>query len=319
MYKAANRECVGRSHARASGRRPGRRRILTCFRCVVTRDRSPLPAAWELRATLVGAGVALDLALRGAFRRAQGHRLGAVRDGAACEPARWRTTTQKELEQRGRTGTSRSPDRPCTGCCRTPTRDGSRMRRAAAGRQRGRRQAHRRGSLRDGLAGRYSVLNCHDGEIAAVHAALETAPVAGRLLTLDALHTTREADRRDPSRGLMVKGNAPANNAITLAIAVIIHNKRKLRKPFNSFVDATMATSASRSCTQSQDPADRASLPDRNRRLSSPAGLSLAPDTPTNRAPRRNSASANLKIAASNASTRAAIRTPITSTSMRSP
>ncbi len=43
------------------------------------------------------------------------------------------------------------------------------------------------------------------------------------------------------------------------------------------------------------------------------AGLSLAPDTPTNRAPRRNSASANLKIAVSNASTRAAIRTPITS------
>ncbi len=33
---------------------------------------------------------------------------------------------------------------------------------------------------------------------------------AGRLLTLDALHTTREADHRDPSRGLMVKGNAPS-------------------------------------------------------------------------------------------------------------
>ncbi len=233
------------------------------------------------------------------------------------------------------------------------------MRRAAAGRQRGRRQAHRRGSLRDGLAGRYSILNCHDGEIAAVHG-------AGRLLTLDALHTTREADRRDPSRGLMVKDNAPsrastgrsrardatkpahgrqrtiftplakminyvkqifrvtrrvefrksgkrhdlgrtrlaataarmeswtpgsrepsscprrhlprrrlhapnapANNAITLAI--IIRNKRKLPKPFNSFVDATMPTSAGRSCTQSQDQADRASLPDRNRKLSSPA------------------------------------------------
>ncbi len=53
-----------------------------------------------------------------------------------------------------------------------------------------------------------SILNYHDGEIAAVHAA--TAPVAGRLLTLDALHTTREADHRDPSRGLMVKGNAPS-------------------------------------------------------------------------------------------------------------
>ncbi len=70
MYKAANRECVGRGHARASGRRPGRRRIFTCFRCVVTRDRSPLPVAWELRAPLVGAGVALDLsaALSGARR-----------------------------------------------------------------------------------------------------------------------------------------------------------------------------------------------------------------------------------------------------------
>ncbi len=63
--------------------------------------------------------------------------------------------------------------------------------------------------------------------------------------------------------------NAPANNAITLAI--IIRNKRKLPKPFNSFVDTTMSTSASRSCTQSQDQADRASLPDRNRKLSSPA------------------------------------------------
>ncbi len=65
--------------------------------------------------------------------------------------------------------------------------------------------------------------------------------------------------------------NAFANNAITLAIAVIIHNKRKLTKPFNSFVDTTMRTSASRSCTQSRDQADRASLPDRNRKLSSPA------------------------------------------------
>ncbi len=65
--------------------------------------------------------------------------------------------------------------------------------------------------------------------------------------------------------------NAPANNAITLAIAVIIRNKRKLPKPFNSFVDTTMPTSADRSCTQSQDQADRASLPDRNCKLPSPA------------------------------------------------
>ena len=34
------------------------------------------------------------------------------------------------------------------------------------------------------------------GEIAAVHAALETAPAAGRLRTLDALHTLRETARR---------------------------------------------------------------------------------------------------------------------------
>ncbi len=41
----------------------------------------------------------------------------------------------------------------------------------------------------------------------------------------------------------------------------------------------TMPTSASRSCTQSQDQADRASLPDRNCKLSSPA-------TKTSRSPR---------------------------------
>ncbi len=61
--------------------------------------------------------------------------------------------------------------------------------------------------------------------------------------------------------------NAPANNAITLAIII----RNKLPKPFNSFVDTTMPTNASRSCTQSQDQADRASLPDRNRKPSSPA------------------------------------------------
>ena len=61
-----------------------------------------------------------------------------------------------------------------------------------------------------------SILNDPDegGEIAAVHAALETAPVAGRLLTLDALHTTRETARRivetHGADGMMtVKGNAP--------------------------------------------------------------------------------------------------------------
>ncbi len=156
--------------------RPGRRRIFTCFRCVA------MSAAGSFAASC-GVGVAGATGRRrscarfisGAFRRAQGHRIASVLCVIllACEPARLRrrTTTQKELEQHGRTGTSRSPNRPCTGCCRTPTRDGSRMRRAAAGRQRGRRQAHRRGSLRDGLAGRHSILNCHDGEIAAVHAA----------------------------------------------------------------------------------------------------------------------------------------------------
>ncbi len=158
--------------------RPGRRRIFTCFRCVA------MSAAGSFAASC-GVGVAGAAGRRrscarfisGAFRRAQGHRLGAVRDFAGLRTGtarlRRRTTTQKELEQHGRTGTSRS--RPCTGCCRTPTRDGSRMRRAAAGRQRGRRQAHRRGSLRDSLAGRYSILNYHDGEIAAVHAATALA------------------------------------------------------------------------------------------------------------------------------------------------
>ncbi len=61
-----------------------------------------------------------------------------------------------------------------------------------------------------------SILNDHDegGEIAAVHAALETAPVAGRLLTLDALHTTRETARlivetQGADWMMTVKGNAP--------------------------------------------------------------------------------------------------------------
>ncbi len=61
-----------------------------------------------------------------------------------------------------------------------------------------------------------SILNDHDegGEIAAVHAALETAPVAGRLLTLDALHTTRETARlivetHGADWMMTVKGNAP--------------------------------------------------------------------------------------------------------------
>ncbi len=96
-----------------------------------------------------------------------------------------------------------------------------------------------------------------------------------RLAATVARMESRIPGGREPSphthlpRRLLHAPNAPANNAITLAI--IIHNKRKLRKPFNSFVDATMPTSASRSCTQSQDQADRASLPGRNRKLSSPA------------------------------------------------
>ncbi len=180
MYKAANWECVGRSYARASGRYTdrggeGSLRVSAASRCRL-RDRSPLPVAWE-SAGAAGRRRSCARFISGAFRRAQGHRLGAVRDFAGLRTGtvrlRRRTTTQKELEQHGRTGTSRSP--PCTGCCRTPTRDGSRMRRAAAGRQRGRRQAHRRGSLRDSLAGRYSILNYHDGEIAAVHAATALA------------------------------------------------------------------------------------------------------------------------------------------------
>ena len=60
-----------------------------------------------------------------------------------------------------------------------------------------------------------SMLNYHDegGEIAAVHAALETAPVAGCLLTLDALHTSRETARlivetHNADWMMTVKGNA---------------------------------------------------------------------------------------------------------------
>ncbi len=111
MYKAANRECVGRSHARASGRRPGRRRILTCFRCVVTRDRSPLPVAWELRAPLVGAGVALDLsaALSGARRGIASvlcvmARLANRRGGALRRRKSW-----SGVEEQGQAGLHRAP------------------------------------------------------------------------------------------------------------------------------------------------------------------------------------------------------------------
>ena len=86
------------------------------------------------------------------------------------------------------------------------------------------RGAHRTGKDPDETVSRIehgtgmpvSILNDHNegGEIAAVHAALETAPVAGRLRTLDALHTPRETARRivetQGADGRMtVKGNAP--------------------------------------------------------------------------------------------------------------
>ncbi len=84
-----------------------------------------------------------------------------------------------------------------------------------------------------------------------------------------------------------------------------------------------MPTRASRSCTPSQDPADRAHTPTETARIRAgppnPAGLSLAPDPPKRaaRAPLRAATgpqtSAPLTIADSNASTRAAIKTPIAS------
>ncbi len=102
MYKAANWECVGRGHARASGRYTdrggeGSLRVSAASRCRL-RDRSPLPVAWELRAPLVGAGVALDLsAALSDFRRAQGHRIASVLCVIllACEPARLRRRTTR--------------------------------------------------------------------------------------------------------------------------------------------------------------------------------------------------------------------------------
>ncbi len=86
------------------------------------------------------------------------------------------------------------------------------------------RGAHRTGEDPDETVSRIEpgtgmpvpILNDHDegGEVAAVHAALETAPVAGRLLTLDALPTPRETARRivetqGADEMMAVKGNAP--------------------------------------------------------------------------------------------------------------
>ncbi len=156
MYKAANWECVGRSYARASGRytdRHGEAKDLYVFplrrdACRRLRDRSPLPVAWELRAPQSDLSaqelrsIYQHFAALSDFRRAQGrkHRIASVlcvillarlanRHGAVAAAHYAKTMTQKELEQHGRTGApaSRSPNRPCTGCCRTPTRDGSRM------------------------------------------------------------------------------------------------------------------------------------------------------------------------------------------------
>ncbi len=424
MYKAASWECVGRSkgYARASGRytdRHGEAKDLYVFplrrdACRRLRDRSPLPAAWELRATLSGRSarelrsIYQHFAALSDFRRAQGrkHPVASVlcvillarlanRHGAVAAARYAKAMTQKELAQIGawkNRDTGRyEPVSKSTVHRVLQNTDPGWIEDALQPWVQPRLQVGNAIAV-DGKRGRtgedhyetvsliehgtdmpVSILNCHDGEIAAVHAALETAPVAGRLLTLDALHTTREtarlivethradwmmtvkgnapetfktfesinwktvstgrysekpahgrqrtievftplakminyphvkqifrvtrhiefrksgkrtteqaygmtsveADRASPqqllgwNRGhrgveshhhvrdatfheddsMLRTGNAPANNAITLAIAVIIHNK--LRKPFNSFVDTTMATSASRSCTQS--------------------------------------------------------------------
>ncbi len=221
--------------------RTGRRRICTWFRCVATSVAGSCATSCGVGVAgdaERGAGVALHVpAFCGAFRRAQGRKHGIASvlcvillarlanwHGAVAAARYAKAMTQKDLAQRGRTrtpaGMNRYPNRPCTGCCRTPTRRGSRRRCGAQPRL-------RVGHAVDGKRGRtgkdhyetvslardrHSILNYHDGEIAAVHAA--TAPVAGRLLTLDALHTTRETARlivetHGADWMMTVKGNAP--------------------------------------------------------------------------------------------------------------
>ncbi len=116
--------------------------------------------------------------------------------------------------------------------------------------------------------------------------------------------------RRHLPRRRLHAPNAPANNAITLAI--IIHNKRKLPKPFNSFppcrqAQAGPARNHKTRLTAPLSPTETASFQARQPRpLARPGYADQSRPAPQQRV-------SNLKIAASNASTRAAIRTPITS------
>ncbi len=271
LYKAANWKYVGRSkgYARANGRYTdphGEAKDLYVVplrrdACRRLRDRAPLPAAWELRATQSGRSARelrsmyQHFAALSDFRRAQGRTHGiasvlcvivlarlANRHGAVAAARYAKAMTQKDLAQ---IGAWKNPDtgryEPVSKSTvhrvlqnTDPTWIEEALRRWAQPRLRvghaiavdGKRirGAHRTGEdpnetvslIEHGTGMPVSILNDHDegGEIAAVHAALETAPVAGRLLTLDALHTTRETARRivethgaDWMR--TVKGNAP--------------------------------------------------------------------------------------------------------------
>ncbi len=206
MYKAANWECVGRSYARASGRYTdrggeGSLRVSAASRCRL-RDRSPLPVAWELRAPLVGAGVALDLsaALSG-VRRGIASVLCVIL--LACEPARCgcggalrRRRSWSSMEEQGQVGLHRVPGATDPGWIE----DAARSRRSAT---------RSTASAPARIITRRSRWPVFDPQLS--RRGDRCRPRRdGRLLTLDALHTTREADHRDPSRGLMVKGNAPS-------------------------------------------------------------------------------------------------------------
>ncbi len=270
LYQAANGTCVGKSKgdARAHGRDPdphgeakdrygvplrrdaGRR----------LRDRAPLPAAWELRATQSGRSARElrsmypHVAALSDVRRAQGrtHGIASVRCvrvrarlanrhgavAARCAKAMaqkdpepigaWKDPDTGRQEPVSESTVHRVLQNPDAAWIEEALRrraqprlrvghaiavDGTRI-----------RGAHRTGEdqyetvsrIEHGTDMPVPILHDHDegGEIAAVHAALETAPVAGRLLTLDALHTTRETARliveTHGADGMMtVKGNAP--------------------------------------------------------------------------------------------------------------
>ncbi len=271
LYKAANWKYVGRSkgYARANGRYTdphGEAKDLYVVplrrdACRRLRDRAPLPAAWELRATQSGRparelrSMYQHFAALSDFRRAQGRKHGiasvlcvillarlANRHGAVAAARYAKAMTQKDLAQ---IGAWKNPDtgryepvskstvhrvlqntdpawieealrrwaQPRLRVGHAIAVDGKRIRGAN---RTGEDQYETVSRIEHGTGMPVSILNDPDegGEIAAVHAALETAPVAGRLLTLDALHTTRETARlivetHGADWMMTVKGNAP--------------------------------------------------------------------------------------------------------------